>query len=87
MMMDWYYEQLEHTHPITWDEIGNIKVKHYDSGREIMVGDIVLIGIMKTSATAVSMVKFHKDELNTVYKVVDDPHYEKSDFPLLKKIA
>ena len=85
--MDWYYEQLEHTHPVTWEEIGDIKVKHYDSGREIRVGDIVLIGLMRTSATTVSMVKFHKDELNTLYKVIDEPNYKDSSFPLLKKIA
>jgi len=87
MMMDWYYEQLANTHPVTWEEIGDIKIKNYDSGREIMVGDIILIGIIKTSATTVTMIKFHKDELNTVYKVVRSPHYTDSGFPLLKKIA
>lgn len=85
--MDWYYEQLEHTHPVTWEEIGNFKSKYYDSGREIMVGDTILIGVMKISAAVVTMVKFHKDELNTVYKVVDAPQYKNSGFPLLKKIT
>jgi len=86
-MMDWYYEQLEHAHPVTWEEIGELKSKNYDSGREIIVGDVILIGVIKTSETTVAMVKFHKDELNTIYKVVHTPNYKDSAFPLLKKIA
>jgi hypothetical protein len=87
MMMDWYYEQLEQTHPITWEELENLNVKTYNSGREIRVGDTVLIGVMKNSSTTVSMVKFHKDELNTVYKVVDSPNYNDYGYPLLKMLV
>lgn len=72
MMMDWYYEQIEQSKPMTWDVLCNLNNKKYDSGRDIQVGDVVLFGYLKTGETNSTLIKFHKDELNTLYEVIDE---------------
>jgi len=42
--MDWYYEQLEMTRPVTEKSLYEMRNKSFTSGRLINVGDIIFYG-------------------------------------------
>jgi hypothetical protein len=69
MMMDWYYAQLEETTPLTFEKLDDLNLKHYDSGRPYQVGDIILYGLKQTDVNELTLITFHIDEINTLYKV------------------
>lgn len=87
--MDWFYEQSAHMHPVTEEELRVMSIKKYDSGRDIHVGDMIFHGMLVEvidGEKQYTMIKFHQDEINTIYKTVDNPVMPDSNFPTMKKI-
>lgn len=84
--------------PLTQEMIDSSKQKEYASGREKMVGDIVLWGILcneflrgavdKGIEITLELTTYHIDEIGTVYEFDEsDPELLTSDFlPRLVKI-
>jgi hypothetical protein len=84
--------QLENIEGITAEELKNSPEKKFFSGRDIEVGDKVLIGVILENDTntglPVTMIKFHQDEIGTVYDKDKEMTKDKIgiDLPILKKI-
>ena len=84
--------QLENIEGITTEELENSPEKKFFSGRDIEVGDKVLIGVILENDTntglPVTMIKFHQDEIGTVYDKDKEMTKDKIgiDLPILKKI-
>jgi hypothetical protein len=82
--MDWYYEQMEMTRPVTDKGLREMKNKTFASGRPINVGDIIFYGRLLKNG-AFSLITFHKDELHVVYETIDSADYS-SIYPTMKLI-
>lgn len=83
MSMDWYYEQLHNTKPITWETIDELKDKNYHSGTPIKVGETVLQGLLQEN-NELKTITFSLRELNRIYKIVDQA--ETYLFPVLRRL-
>ena len=70
--MEWYYDQLDSSEPLTQENIDQFKIKHFNSGRPYQIGDIVLYGLRKENENMYNLITFHFDEINIVYTVKEN---------------
>lgn len=87
-MMDWYYEQLESARPFTEETLRSSRQKEFESGRQFQIGDIIFYGYLvasKKKLETARIIRFHKDEINSVYKVIRVPDRDHDIFPFLVK--
>lgn len=91
--MDWLYEQMEATTPVTNKNLSEMKIKTFASGRSIQIGDFVFYGLRlddnnEADAVQLEMITFHKDEINKKYTIVNKSISQgrMSPFPILKII-
>jgi hypothetical protein len=85
--MDWYYDQLEQTAPLTQEKLDILKIKHYQSGRPYQIGDIILYGMLENKEkNDLTLITFNLDEINTLY-FIKEPRYVSTTLPILTPIS
>jgi len=77
-------KQLENNVPVDKDNIEKIKTKSFSSGREVKIGDIILYGMVREEEK-ITLTSFHKDEIDTLYEVLES-NLNDGFLPELKKI-
>lgn len=84
------YQKKQIENIVTKESLGATEIKKYYSGREIKVGDVVLIGIIQenddVTGLPIKIINFHEDEIDTIYEI--DENYSKQkigfDLPIIK---
>lgn len=84
------YQKKQIENIVTEESLSKTELKKYHSGRDIKVGDTVLIGIIHendpTSGLPIKIINFHEEELGTIYEL--DEKFTKQkigfDLPVIK---
>jgi hypothetical protein len=72
-MKEFYTAQIERNQRVTEESLTTFKNKHYHSGREIKVGDLVLFALVqeKDSGNEITMtlIALHEDEIDNYHVI------------------
>jgi hypothetical protein len=84
--------QIDNIEGISAEELENSPDKKYFSGRNVQVGDKILIGIILetdiNTGLPITIITFHQDEIGVIYQKDEEMTKDKIgvDLPVLKKI-
>jgi len=71
-------DHIDRSKPLTQDVIDSLSVKEFHSGRPILPGDRLLVGMLSEHVTdshgEVKLIRFHPEEYGTLYEAAFPDH-------------